>query len=160
MKARQLIEKLELLPHPEGGWYRETYRSAETITNKNGAKRNVCTAIYFLLEGKNKSHFHRIESDETWFFHSGETLEILMIYENQLKTIRLGNNILKGEIPQFTVPSKTWFAARIETGTGYSLVSCTVAPGFDFADFELAEQEKLSNDFPELKDVIREFTIG
>lgn len=160
MKARQLIEKLELLPHPEGGWYRETYRSAETMTNKNGAKRNVCTAIYFLLEGNDKSHFHRIQSDETWFFHSGEPLEILMIYENQLQTIRLGNNILKGEIPQFTVPSKTWFAARIETGTGYSLVSCTVAPGFDFADFELAEQEKLSNDFPELKDVIREFTIG
>lgn len=160
MKARQLIEKLQLLSHPEGGWYRETYRSAETMTTKNGAKRNVCTAIYFLLEEKNKSHFHRIESDETWFFHSGEPLEILLIDGRNLRKVLLGNDILKGEMPQFTIAARTWFAASIKSGTGYSLVSCTVAPGFDFADFELAEQEKLSNEFPELEDVIRKFTIG
>lgn len=159
MKAKQLIETLQLLPHPEGGWYRETYRSAETLVNKNGAKRNVCTAIYFLLEGKDKSHFHRIESDETWFFHSGEILEVLMIEDGELRTVLLGNNLSKGEMPQFTVPARTWFAAKIKSGTGYSLVSCTVAPGFDFADFELAERAKLSNEFSELKNVIREFTI-
>ena len=159
MKAKELIEKLQLLPHPEGGWYRETYRSAETMTNKNGAKRNVCTAIYFLLVEKSKSHFHQIESDETWFFHSGEPLEIVMIDNGQIRTILLGNNILKGEIPQFKVPARTWFAAKIKTGTGYSLVSCTVAPGFDFSDFELAERAKLSKEFSGLKDVIREFTM-
>ena len=159
MKAKQLIETLQLLPHPEGGWYRETYRSAETLVNKNGAKRNVCTAIYFLLEGKDKSHFHRIESDETWFFHSGEALEIVMIESDNLRKVLLGNDILKGEIPQFTIAAKTWFAAKIKSETGYSLVSCTVAPGFDFADFELAERAKLSNEFSELKNVIREFTI-
>lgn len=160
MTAKELIQQLRLLPHPEGGWFRETYRSKETMTNKNGAKRNVCTAIYFLLEGKDKSHFHRIESDETWFFHNGEPLEIVMIIDGKLQTILLGDNLLKGEILQFTVPSKTWFAAKIKSVPGYSLVSCIVAPGFDFSDFELAEQEKLSNEFPELKDVIREFTIG
>lgn len=159
MTAKELIDNLQLLSHPEGGWYRETYRSAETMTNKNGAQRNVCTAIYFLLEGKDKSHFHRIESDETWFFHSGEPLEIVMIADGMLRIITLGNDILKGEMPQFVIPAKTWFAAKIKTETGYSLVSCTVAPGFDFADFELAEREKLSIEFSELKDVIREFTI-
>ena len=160
MQSKDIIAALDLEPHPEGGWYRETYRSAETMTTKNGAKRNVCTAIYFLLEGKNKSHFHRIESDETWFFHSGETLEVLMIEDGELRTVLLGNNLSKGEMPQFTVPARTWFAAKIKSGTGYSLVSCTVAPGFDFADFELAERAKLSNEFSELKNVIREFTIN
>ncbi len=158
MTAKELINNLQLLPHPEGGWYRETYRSEETMTNKNDAQRNVCTAIYFLLEGKGKSHFHRIESDETWFFHSGEPLEIVMIADGMHRKITLGNDILKGEMPQFTVPARTWFAAKIKSGTGYSLVSCTVAPGFDFLDFELAEREKLSNEFSELKEVIREFT--
>lgn len=159
MKARQLIEKLELLPHPEGGWYRETYRSAETMTTKNGAKRNVCTAIYFLLEGKDKSHFHRIDSDETWFFHSGEALEIVMIEGGNLRKVLLGNDILKGEMPQFTIAAKTWFAASIKSGIGFSLVSCTVAPGFDFADFELAERAKLITGFPELEKVITDFTM-
>jgi predicted cupin superfamily sugar epimerase len=158
MSAKELIQQLQLLPHPECGWYRETYRSAETMTNKNGAKRNVCTAIYFLLEGKDKSHFHRIGSEETWFFHSGEPLEIKMIENGQIRTILLGNNILKGEIPQFTVPAKTWFAARIKSGIGYSLVSCTVAPGFDFADFELAERRKFIKEFSELEEIIREVT--
>lgn len=158
MTAKELIQKLELLRHPEGGWYRETYRSAETMTNKKGEKRNVCTAIYFLLEGKGKSHFHHIQSDETWFFHSGEPLEIVMIVAGKLQSIILGNNILKGEIPQFTVPAQTWFAARIKSATGYSLVSCTVAPGFDFTDFELAERGKLMKEFSELAEIIREFT--
>jgi len=160
MNAKHLIEKLQLLPHPEGGWYRETYRSAETITNKNGANRNVCTAIYFLLEENNKSHFHRIQSDETWFFHVGEPLEILMITDGQLQLITLGNDILNGEILQFVVPAQTWFAARIKTGSGYSLASCTVAPGFDFSDFELAERENLIKEFSELEEVIREFTLN
>jgi predicted cupin superfamily sugar epimerase len=160
MTAKELIETLQLLPHPEGGWYRETYRSAETMTTKNGAKRNVCTAIYFLLEGKDKSHFHRIESNETWFFHSGEALEIVMIEGGNLRKVLLGNDILKGEMPQFTVPAQTWFAAKIKSGTGFSLVSCTVAPGFDFADFELAERSKLSKEFSELKNVISEFTAN
>jgi len=159
MNAKELIEKLQLLPHPEGGWYRETYRSAETMTNKNGLNRNVCTTIYFLLEGNNKSHFHRIQSDETWFFHSGEPLEILMITSGQLQSITLGNDILNGEVPQFVVPAQTWFAAKIKTATGYSLVSCTVAPGFDFSDFELAKRENLIKEFPELEEVIREFSM-
>lgn len=159
MNAKNLIQKLELQPHPEGGWYRETYRSAETMTNKNGEKRNVCTAIYFLLEGNDKSHFHRIQSDETWFFHCGEALEILMIEGSNLRKVLLGNDILKGEMPQVTVPAQTWFAASIKTEAGFSLVSCTVAPGFDFADFELGKRETLLIQFPGLGEVITSFTI-
>jgi len=159
MNAQKLIEKLQLLPHPEGGWYRETYRSAETMTNKNGLNRNVCTTIYFLLEGNDKSHFHRIQSDETWFFHNGEPLEVLMITSGQLQSITLGNDIINREVPQFVVPAQTWFAAKIKSGTGYSLVSCTVAPGFDFSDFELAKRANLIKEFPELEEVIREFSI-
>ena len=159
MNAKNLIQKLELQPHPEGGWYRETYRSAETMTNKNGEKRNVCTAIYFLLEGNDKSHFHRIQADETWFFHCGEPLEILLIEGGNLRKVLLGNDILKGEVPQFVIPSRTWFAARIKTGTGFSLVSCTVAPGFEFLDFELGKREILLTHFPALSEEITSFTI-
>lgn len=158
MNANYLIDMLQLLRHPEGGWYRETYRSTETTVNKMGAIRNVCTAIYFMLEENDKSLFHRIQSDETWFFHSGEAMEIVMTADGKLQSILLGNDILKGEIPQFTVPAKTWFAARIKSRTGYSLVSCTVAPGFDFSDFELANREELSGIFPEYADLIVEFT--
>lgn len=158
MNAHVLIEKLQLIPHPEGGWYRETYRSAETMTNKNGLNRNVCSAIYFLLEGNNKSHFHRIQSDEIWFFHSGEPLEILMITSGQVQSITLGNNIINGEIPQFSVQAQTWFAAKIITGTGYSLVSRTVAPGFDFSDFELAKRANLLDQFSVLNEVVKAFT--
>jgi len=160
MNAKYLIEKLQLLRHPEGGWYRETYRSTETTLNKMGAIRNVCTAIYFMLEGNDKSHFHRIQSDEAWFFHSGEPMEILMLNNNQLRTITLGNDILNEQVLQFVIPAQTWFAAKIKTGSGYSLVSCSVAPGFDFSDFELANREELSGIFPEYSDVINEFTTG
>ena len=99
-----------------------------------------------------------IKSDELWFFHQGEALEIVFIKEGVLNTIILGNNLENGEVVQATIPANTWFASRVKNLKGYSLVSCTVAPGFDFADFELAKREDLINEFPNLKETIEKFT--
>lgn len=158
MKAKDIIEKLHLKPHPEGGYYSETYKSAETVLNSEGNNRSICTAIYYLLENDDKSHFHHIKSDELWFFHQEEPLEIVMLLNGEAKTIFLGNDIPNGEIPQAIIPANTWFAAKIKSGKGYSLVSCTVAPGFDFADFELAKREDLVKQYPQLEKIIEEFT--
>src|ERR1043166_8419187 len=136
MNAQQVIRKLKLTPHPEGEFYRETYRSDYIIVSEKKENRNVSTAIYYLLEDDDKSHFHRIQSDELWFFHLGKPLEIIFIEYGQLITIVIGNDIQKDEFPQVRIPANTWFAAQVKNAKGFSLVSCTVSPGFDFADFE------------------------
>lgn len=159
MTSKDLIHILNLLPHPEGGYYRETYRAEETTINKNGDIRNVCTAIYFLLEEKDKSHFHRIQSDELWFFHLGQALEIFYIAQGEIKTITLGNDIRSGEVLFFKIPANTWFACKVKHQKGFALVSCTVSPGFNFSDFELAGREQMIEELPDLRDVIEEFTI-
>ena len=158
MNGKEIVERLGLQEHPEGGFYKETYRSNQTIETDKNVYRNISTAIYFLLENENKSLFHRIKSDELWFFHQGEALEIVFIKEGVLNTIILGNNLENGEVIQATIPANTWFASRVKNLKGYSLVSCAVAPGFDFADFELAKREDLINEFPNLKETIEKFT--
>jgi len=157
MSAKQIIDKLKLIRHPEGGFYKETYRSDHIIVNDKKENRNVSTAIYYLLEDEDRSLFHRIRSDELWFFHLGEPLEIILIERKQLTTITLGNHI-EHEFPQVRIPANTWFAARVKNAKGFSLVSCVVSPGFDFADFELAKREDLMQQFPHLKYVIEKFT--
>src|SRR5262245_61119520 len=119
-ESQDLVKILQLVSHPEGGFYRETYRSTETML-VSGNTRNVSTAIYFLLEKENKSRFHRIRSDELWFFHKGDPLEIVYIAEGVLHTIVLGS---KGSL-QAVIPANTWFAAKINgDAEGYALVSC------------------------------------
>jgi predicted cupin superfamily sugar epimerase len=157
MNSIELIENLQLKPHPEGGFYKETYRCKQKTPTQQG-ERNVSTAIYYLLENEDKSHFHRIKSDELWFFHQGKPLEIFSIQQNKLIVILLGNNLEKGEVPQAVIPANTWFASHIKNEVGFTLVSCTVAPGFDFSDFEMAKRESLVNQFPHLKDIIEKFT--
>ena len=160
MTAAYWIEKLNLLPHPEGGYYRETYRSGSTIpAGRFDKNRNVCTAIYFLLEEGNKSHFHRIKSDELWFFHEGATLEILVLDEKKLSSILLGKNPEAGESLQVMIPAHTWFAARIKERKNFALVSCTVAPGFEFSDFELGKKEMMKKQFPSHDQVIDEMCL-
>jgi len=149
---------MNLVPHPEGGYYRETYRTGETTMTSRGKRRNLSTAIYYLLENDDKSHFHRLESDEMWFFHQGESMEIVLISDGQEKICFLGNDIDQGETPQVIIPAGTWFAAGIKGLQGYSLVSCTVSPGFDFSDFEMADREKLIAAYPDLQEVITAFT--
>jgi len=157
----QLINKYELLPHPEGGWYKETFRSnemiaADQLSKRFSGERVMSTAIYFLLEKGNFSAFHRIQSDECWHFYAGQTLEIFVIDENGVLLVtRLGNNIEAGECFQYVVPANLWFASRPADTSTFSFVGCTVAPGFDFADFELAHEHDLSAQFPQHKNLIQ-----
>jgi predicted cupin superfamily sugar epimerase len=160
MTAPDIIEQLQLQPHPEGGFYKETYRAGFSISSPDNKQRNISTAIYYLLQDADKSHFHRIKSDECWFFHEGQPLEILTIQDGQLVTITLGKNLHEGETLQAVIPAGIWFAARVKSGTGFGLVSCTVAPGFDFADFEMAERAHLSSSYPGLTEIIIQFTRG
>jgi uncharacterized protein len=141
MTPQYYIEKLQLKLHPEGGYYSETYRNAlkHEFPGFNG-KRNYSTSIYFLLLKDQKSAKHRIKSDEIWYFHDGQTLEILEWNEqDDIRIIRLGKNIENGEVLQHVVPANTWFGARLPEGSEFCLVGCSVSPGFDFTDFELAQ---------------------
>ena len=157
------IEHLRLSPHPEGGYYRETYRSTEEIPSQDlgtrckGA-RSVSTAIYFMLTGKDRSLFHRIKSDELWHFHEGCALAIYVLTNLGLVTFKLGSDPLNGETLQIVVPANHWFGAIPVDPNSYTLTSCTVAPGFDFQDFEIADREKLLVEFPDHKDIIKRLT--
>lgn len=152
------IDLLQLTPHPEGGYYRETYGSETPVTINSGQVRPTCTAIYYLLRGKEKSHLHRIQSDEIWFFHIGEPVEIFWIEKGEIQKAVLGNRIDRGEAPQIIIPAKTWFGAQIADSQGFSLMSCTVSPGFNFLDFELGYRDELIATYPHLLDTIVEFT--
>ena len=153
MNAEHYIKTLALLPHPEGGYYKETYRSEGALTTDSG-KRNYSTAIYFLLKDGNFSAFHKIKSDELWHFYAGDILEVIEITkEGKLKITELGPDNF-----QYCVAAGNWFGSRVKKGGKFSLVGCTVAPGFDFADFEMAEREALLMNFPDYFSVINELT--
>ncbi len=164
ISAQQLIDKYELLAHPEGGWYKETYKSNEMIAQSALPKRFsgdrfFSTAIYFLLEKGNFSAFHRIKSDECWHFYMGDPLTIYIFEPNgQYKEVLLGSNIEKGELFQYVVPANSWFASRPAANGNYSFVGCTVAPGFDFDDFELTDAAPLINQHPYYADLITSLT--
>ncbi|MDR0891337.1 MAG: cupin domain-containing protein [Mediterranea sp.] len=138
--SEEIIRELGMLPHPEGGYYKETYRSLTQTTLADGRVRNVCTAIYYLMQDDDISHLHRIASDETWLFHQGQSVEIVIVEQGALRIERLGNNLPDGEHPQVVVPAGAWFGARLKGGIGHALVSCLVSPGFDFEDFELGRE--------------------
>jgi len=160
MTADSIIEYLNLTRHPEGGFYRETYRAEKSITLEDGKVRNAGTAIYYLLKGTDKSHFHRVGSDELWLFHQGEPLEIHVItHDGTIETRVLGNRLDLNEEPQIAIPANVWFAAGIQSRVGFSLVSCVVAPGFEFEDFELADKNELIELYPHLEDEIKEFSL-
>jgi hypothetical protein len=157
--AENIIRNYGLLPHPEGGFYRETYRSPDEISI-GGKIRNTATAIYYLLNDHDKSHFHRLSSDELWFFHQGEPLEILMIDEaGNFSFSILGVNDIPGSVPQLAIRAGIWFASRVKGGNGFSLVSCVVAPGFDFADFEMGNRAALIALYPRLRAEIEEMSL-
>lgn len=152
MTTEYLIEKLNLSRHPEGGYYRETFRSENQVTLENGTARNTATLIYYLLKDADKSHFHKISFDEIWLFHQGEPIEIFIItMDGHLETKTLGNRIELGESPQVIIPAHQWFAAKLKNEKGFALASCLVSPGFDFKDFELGKKEDLIKAFPGIK---------
>lgn len=162
LSAQQYIDQYHLLPHPEGGWYKETYRSAESILKNNlpagfSGDRNFSTAIYFLLEQGNFSAFHKIKSDECWHFYAGDPLIIyVLLPDGEIQITHLGNNIDRGELFQFVVPANCWFASRPAPLSNYCFVGCTVSPGFDFLDFEMASEKELATDYPKYASIIYE----
>ncbi|MET0464526.1 MAG: cupin domain-containing protein [Chitinophagaceae bacterium] len=154
------IQHLQLIRHVEGGWYNEVYRSALTIpahalTPAFPGERAASTHIYFLLEKTNFSAFHRIRSDEIWHFYSGDPVIVYEIDEaGSLTEHLLGNDPSKGHSLCCVIKANNWFASRVADGGEYGLAGCTVAPGFDFNDFELAFREELSKQFPDHHELI------
>jgi predicted cupin superfamily sugar epimerase len=160
--AAELITRLKLSRHPEGGWYRESYRAtgivaANLLPQRFEGDRAFSTAIYFLLERGDISALHRIKSDELWHFYSGAALTVHVITpEGDYYPLKIGSDLAAGESFQAVVPANCWFGAEPEGE--YSLVGCTVAPGFDFADFEMGTREQLLRRFPAHASVILSLT--
>ena len=157
-RVDKIIKFLDLIKHPEGGYFKETYRSEEVYESNQGS-RNLSTNIYFLLKSGQKSAFHRLKSDEFWYYHEGSSLEVFIIHpDGKLEERILGGDCLSSHEPQLLLPKGTWFAARCKDESSYTLISCSVAPGFHFDDFELAERKELQNKFPQFHTLIAELT--
>ncbi|HED07485.1 MAG TPA: cupin domain-containing protein [Ignavibacteria bacterium] len=158
------IDKLELQKHPEGGYYKEVYRSdeiilKETLPGRYGSDRNYLTSIYFLLVEENVSLFHKIKSDEIWHFYDGSTIKIYILKNDGVLSVKLlGRNLESGESLQVIIKKDTWFCAEVVNKKSFGIVGCTVAPGFDFNDFKLAEKDELIKNFPNHKELIKRFT--
>ena len=161
--ARYWIEKLRLNPHPEGGYYRQTYKSellipADSLPGHWGP-RAASTAIYFLLEAENFSAFHRLRSDELWHFYAGSSLLVHVIDQaGAYSRLLLGCDPDAGQAFQAIVPAGHWFASHVADWKSWALVGCTVSPGFDFADFEIAKRTDLIGQHPEHETIIQRLT--
>lgn len=153
VQVKSIISQLELEKHPEGGYFKETYRSGE-ITDTAQGKRNISTAIYYLLDSESISHLHRIKSDEMWHFYIGSPLRLVILNEKTgaFREIILSNDLENNSTLQFVVPAGVWMAAEVIDKSSFSLVGCTVSPGFDFRDFEMADDKVLDSVSEELKD--------
>ena len=162
--AEYWIEKLQLQSHPEGGYFRKSYRATESIQavhlpNRFNGDRSFSTAIYYLLKGEQFSAFHRLKSDELWHFYSGSSLTIYLLnQEGVLVELQLGDDFDAGESFQLVVPANTWLAARCGRKDSYSLVGSTVAPGFDFIDLDFANRQDLIKEYPENTAIISQLT--
>lgn len=157
LSPKELIEHYQMTPHPEGGHYAETYRSNLEFETQRG-KRNASTAIHFLLQKGERSHLHRLTSDEGWHWHLGDTLRLIEITpEGRLIETKIGPHLKEGEVLQHIVPAGHWFAS--ETTGDFSFVGCTVSPGFDFSDFEMANRKALETEFPHLSQEVLGFSL-
>jgi len=162
--ANYWIKKLNLAPHPEGGFYRQTYKAdlvlpREALPPQFTGPRPASTAIYFLLEQESFSAFHRLRSDELWHFYAGAPLLVHVIgVSGEYSKILLGDDPESGEELQAVVKSGCWFASHVKDGKSFALVGCTVAPGFDFEDFELAKREELTRRYPQHRELIEKLT--
>lgn len=163
-QAQYWIKKLALKKHPEGGFYHEVYRSNELIQKqylpaRYLGDRCLSTSIYFLLSDDDFSAFHRVNSDEIWHFHAGTSLTLYVINpKGELTQIVLSNELNKESVLQYAIPENYWFAARVNDPQSYALISCTVSPGFEFEDFQLAKRSQLINLFPQHKNIITQLT--
>lgn len=158
------IAALALAPHPEGGWFRETYRASDVLPRAHlparfGGPRAVSTAIYFLLRRGEFSALHRIRSDEIWHLYAGGPLGLTLLYPDGRATrLRLGTDVTRGDAPQAVVPAGCWYGAWLEDGAPFALTGGTVAPGFDFEDFELGTRRELLARFPQHRALIEPLT--
>ena len=153
------ITKLGLEPHPEGGFYKSTFASEAVISDqkliRDNKERKLFTSIYFLLRSQDISHFHRLKSDELWYYHGGSSLTVHVIDENgEYNEMKLGLDLENGERPQVLVRKNTIFGSSVKEENTFSLVGCMVSPGFDFEDFELFKQEELLQTYPQHKEII------
>ncbi len=154
-EAQRLIAAYRLKPHPEGGWFRETYRSAERVTTARGTLRSATTSIYFLLTAETFSAFHRLASDETWHFYRGDPVTIEIVDasgKHEARTLGTGDAL------QTTIVAGAHFAAHVDAPGGYALAGCDVAPGFEFADFHLATRSMLIAAYPHLAPLFARYT--
>lgn len=152
-RAQEIIDRLDLTPHPEGGFYRETFRSQIIVETHEGS-RSASTAILYLLVGTDVSRFHRIDADEVWHFHEGDPLTLYTLRADakaESECLHPGN-------PQLVVKRGDWFGAALDDVDSYCLISCTVAPGFEFSGFELAETSTLLSEWPDAENWIRKLT--
>lgn len=162
--ARTWIDRLDLEPHPEGGYYRETYRASTSISGKALPDRfsgdhNAAALIYFLLPADAVSALHRIQQDEIWHFYVGRPLTLHQIdAEGDYRTCTLGRAVEDGQQLHTVCPAETWFGATVDAEDGFTLVGCTTAPAFDFADFELADRPTLLDAYPQHRAVIERLT--
>ena len=152
---QRLVDQLQLQPHIEGGFYRETYRSKESINNAQGQIRHLSTLIYFLLPSGRYSKFHKIASDEIWLYQQGAPVAIHLLLEDGTHKIEvLGQDINNGEQLQVIIPAGTLFGAEVVGENTFALSACMVSPGFDFADFQLMEKDELIEMFPQHTSII------
>jgi len=150
------IAKLGLEPHPEGGWFKQTYHSDDRYFDIGShGQRYRYTSILFLLAAGNPSHFHRLNHDELWFYHDGAPVSVHCIApDGQYQVVKLGLDVAHGEVPQFCVKQGTIFGSEVTQPDGFGLVSCVVAPGFSYEDFELFTKAELTAKYPKLTAVI------
>jgi uncharacterized protein len=159
--AEDLIRHLGLQPHPkEGGYFRETYRAAESYTpGRYQGPRCASTAIYYLLTPTTYSALHRLQTDEIFHFYLGDPIRMLQLNANgQGRELVLGPNIMSGQQLQVIVPRGVWQGSCLEPGGSFALLGCTVAPGFEYADYESGDRQSLTTQYPAFADIIRRLT--
>ena len=163
--AQYWIDHLDLQKHPEGGFFKEVYRSDEIVPGAHlperyQSDRCFSTAIYFLITAGDHSKFHKIKSDELWHFYEGDPLDLYLLNDTsgEVNRFRMGRDPENGQQMQLAIPKNRWFGAKLAVSRGYSLVGCTVAPGFDFADFEMAGRQELITTFPQHQKIINMLT--
>lgn len=164
LTAQQVIDRLQLLPHPEGGYFRETYRASlrhmeHALPSEYGGERSAATAIYYLLTPDTFSALHRVKSDELFHFYAGDPVEMLQLSpDGNAKTLLIGSDLAHDLSPQVVVPGGVWQGCRLVAGGRWALLGCTVSPGFDFADFEIALRSALLAEWPDQAEIITALT--
>ncbi|MBM4131077.1 cupin domain-containing protein [bacterium] len=153
-QARRLVEALGLAPHPEGGWYRETWRSAVSVPGPDGSPRAAGTSIYYLLAAGAASRLHRLAADEVWHHHQGDPVDLHLFAATGHRRLRLGDGRSEAPAWQAVVPAGTDFGAEVAAPGGWALLGCTLAPGFSPADFAWSDVAALSRRHPAAADVL------